>query len=53
MEEHLEEEEPTSVEVAQQREVPVENAIVKPVNDGRSSRGARGKLQGDVESRRN
>jgi hypothetical protein len=41
MEERLEEEEPTSVdrkpEVAQQREVPVDDAVVKPVN-GRKKR---------------
>jgi hypothetical protein len=47
MEERLEEEEPTSLdrkpEVAQQQEVPVENAVVKPVN-GRKRR-HRGKKQ--------
>jgi hypothetical protein len=47
MEERLEEEDPTSVdrkpEVAQQREVPVEDAVVKPVN-GRKKR-RRGKKQ--------
>jgi hypothetical protein len=57
IEERLEETEPTTgdrkPEVAQQREVPIEDAVVKPVKRRKRRHRARSKLQSVAKSRRN